>query len=40
VIPQQDFAALREAGAAAIYPPGTVIADAALELLAKLKTGL
>jgi methylmalonyl-CoA mutase len=40
VIPPQDFDALRAAGAAAIYPPGTVIADAALELLAKLKTQL
>jgi methylmalonyl-CoA mutase len=36
VIPPQDFDALREAGAAAIYPPGTVIAEAALELLEKL----
>jgi methylmalonyl-CoA mutase len=36
VIPPQDFAALREAGAAGIYPPGTVIAEAALELLDKL----
>jgi len=36
VIPPQDFDALREAGAAAIYPPGTVIAEAALELLDKL----
>ena len=36
VIPQQDFAALREAGAAAIFPPGTVIADAAGELLDEL----
>jgi methylmalonyl-CoA mutase len=36
VIPPQDFAALRAAGAAAIYPPGTVIAEAALELLAAL----
>jgi methylmalonyl-CoA mutase len=33
VIPPQDFDALREAGAAAIFPPGTVIATAALELL-------
>jgi methylmalonyl-CoA mutase len=40
VIPPQDFDALREAGAAAIYPPGTVIAEAALELLAKLTTQL
>jgi methylmalonyl-CoA mutase len=37
VIPPQDFDALRVAGAAAIYPPGTVIADAALELLEKLR---
>ncbi|WP_375488593.1 methylmalonyl-CoA mutase [uncultured Jatrophihabitans sp.] len=36
VIPPQDFDALREAGAAAIFPPGTVIAQAALELLDKL----
>ena len=33
VIPPQDFDALRAAGAAAIFPPGTVIADAAVELL-------
>jgi methylmalonyl-CoA mutase len=37
VIPPQDFDALREAGAAAIYPPGTVISEAALELLEKLR---
>jgi methylmalonyl-CoA mutase len=36
VIPQQDFDELREAGAAAIFPPGTVIADAAAELLEQL----
>ncbi|MFW5681346.1 MAG: methylmalonyl-CoA mutase, partial [Pseudomonadota bacterium] len=36
VIPPQDFDALKEAGAAAIFPPGTVIADAAVDLLAKL----
>jgi methylmalonyl-CoA mutase len=40
VIPPQDFDALREAGAAAIYPPGTVIAEAALELLEKLNRQL
>jgi methylmalonyl-CoA mutase len=40
VIPPQDFDALREAGAAAIYPPGTVIAEAALELLEKLNQQL
>ncbi|SDJ49704.1 methylmalonyl-CoA mutase [Frankineae bacterium MT45] len=33
VIPPQDFDELRAAGAAAIFPPGTVIAPAALELL-------
>jgi methylmalonyl-CoA mutase len=33
VIPPQDFQALLEAGAAAIFPPGTVIADAAEKLL-------
>lgn len=36
VIPPDDFAALYEAGAAAIFPPGTVIADAAIDLLKKL----
>ena len=36
VIPPQDFDELREAGAAAIFPPGTVIADAAGELLEQL----
>jgi methylmalonyl-CoA mutase len=36
VIPPQDFAALYDAGVAAIFPPGTVIAKAALEMLAKL----
>jgi len=40
VIPPQDFPALREAGAAAVYPPGTVIAEAALELLEKLNQQL
>ena len=36
VIPSQDFAELREKGADAIYPPGTVIPDAAVELMEKL----
>ena len=31
VIPPQDFDALTQAGASAIFPPGTVIADAAVE---------
>ena len=33
VVPPQDFQELYEAGATAIYPPGTVISDAALDLL-------
>jgi methylmalonyl-CoA mutase len=36
VIPPQDFDALRSAGAAAIFPPGTVIAEAAQDLLGQL----
>lgn len=40
VIPPQDFQALLEAGAAAIYPPGTVIPEAAVDLLEKLKVRL
>jgi len=38
VVPSQDFDALIEAGATAIFPPGTVIAEAAAELLEKLAT--
>jgi methylmalonyl-CoA mutase len=33
VVPPQDYAALREAGAVAIYPPGTVIAESARDML-------
>lgn len=36
VIPTGDFAELKAAGASAIFPPGTVIATAAQELLATL----
>ena len=36
VIPPGDFQALYDAGAAAIYPPGTVISESAIELLGKL----
>jgi methylmalonyl-CoA mutase len=36
VIPPQDFDELSAAGASAIFPPGTVIADAAKDLLVKL----
>jgi methylmalonyl-CoA mutase len=40
VIPNQDFIALREAGADAIFPPGTVIAEAAQDLLERLNERL
>jgi methylmalonyl-CoA mutase len=40
VIPPEDYDALREAGAAAIFGPGTVIGDAALELLEQLDAQL
>ena len=36
VIPPGDFDELYAAGATAIYPPGTVIAEAATSLLHKL----
>ncbi len=36
VIPPQDYDALREAGASAIFGPGTVIADAAVDLIRDL----
>ena len=37
VIPVQDYPALRAAGAAAIFPPGTVLAEAAQALIATLR---
>ncbi|MDA8438934.1 MAG: cobalamin-dependent protein, partial [Propionibacterium sp.] len=40
VIPSQDFEELYAKGADAIYPPGTVIPDAAVELLHKLRDQL
>jgi methylmalonyl-CoA mutase len=36
VIPPQDYDALREAGASAIFGPGTVIAEAAIDLIREL----
>ncbi|MGU3493229.1 methylmalonyl-CoA mutase [Xanthobacteraceae bacterium A53D] len=36
VVPPQDYEALKAAGAEAIFPPGTVIADAARDLIATL----
>ncbi|MTI42594.1 heterodimeric methylmalonyl-CoA mutase large subunit precursor [Roseibium hamelinense] len=40
VVPPQDYDELLAAGAAAIFPPGTVIAEAAIDLIAKLNTQL
>jgi len=40
VVPQQDREALMKAGAEAIFPPGTVIAEAAEKLLKKLNKRL
>jgi len=40
VIPPEDYDTLREAGAVAIFGPGTVISDAALELLEQLDAQL
>lgn len=40
IIPPADVAALREAGAAAIFPPGTVVTDAAREVLEALSERL
>ena len=40
VVPPQDYDALKAAGAEAIFPPGTVIADAARDLLVTLSQRL
>ncbi|MEW1551112.1 methylmalonyl-CoA mutase [Streptomyces tsukubensis] len=40
VIPPQDVATLRESGAAAVFPPGTVIPDAAYDLVTTLSAAL
>jgi methylmalonyl-CoA mutase len=40
VVPPQDYQALYDAGAEAIFPPGTVIAEAAEELIRKLNARL
>ena len=40
VIPPGDYPALRDAGAAAVFGPGTVIAEAAVDLLQKLTAAL
>jgi methylmalonyl-CoA mutase len=40
VVPPQDYEALKQAGAEAIFPPGTVIAEAAEELVSSLNRRL
>ena len=40
VVPPQDYDALKKAGAEAIFPPGTVIAEAAEELIEALNRRL
>ncbi len=40
VIPEQDFQALRDAGAVDIYPPGTVIPDCAERLIGEIRAAL
>ncbi|HWM72175.1 MAG TPA: methylmalonyl-CoA mutase, partial [Nocardioides sp.] len=40
VIPPDDVPTLIEMGAAAVFQPGTVIAESALDLLAKLRDQL
>ena len=40
VMPPQDYEALKQAGAEAIFPPGTVIADAAEALIKTLNARL
>ena len=40
VIPPGDFQELYDDGAVAIYPPGTVIADSAIDMLTKLSKQL
>ena len=40
VIPPQDFEAVKEAGASAIFPPGTVISEAAADLIDDLNRRL
>ena len=40
VVPPQDYDALKAVGVEAIFPPGTVIADAAVALVGKLERRL
>jgi len=40
VIPERDFAPLRDAGADVVFPPGTPIAEAAQDLIERLNERL
>ncbi|HEY3695174.1 methylmalonyl-CoA mutase [Phenylobacterium sp.] len=40
VIPPEDYPALREAGVAAIFPPGAVVPEAAIEVIERLNEAL
>src|SRR5206468_176587 len=40
IVPEKDYEALRDAGASGIFPPGTVIADAAISLIHELNQRL
>ena len=40
IVPERDYEALRDAGAAGIFPPGTVIAEAAATLIRDLNQRL
>jgi methylmalonyl-CoA mutase len=40
VIPPEDYSALRDAGVAAIFPPGAVVPEAAIEVLDRLNEAL
>ena len=40
VIPPDDEAVLRQMGAAAVFPPGTVIAESALNLLQRMEVAV
>jgi methylmalonyl-CoA mutase len=40
VIPPEDYPALRDAGVAAIFPPGAVVPEAAIEVLDRLNEAL
>ena len=40
IVPEKDYEALRDAGASGIFPPGTVVAEAAATLVRDLNQRL